>query len=123
MEVTQLTPESASYRGNRSVHSLERLLPSDWLWRHEFCGDEVEVYALDDALVLLPSREAQQGLAIGLRQLTAGWVPVDWWRMRRDPTSSHTSTRASPTKDHSGSPGSHHQRRSGEPNTQSTRRR
>ena len=86
MQNTELTPQSASYRGNRSVSSLDRVLPADWLSSHTFCGDEVEVYCLGDALVLLPGREPQQRFPRGFKQqLNAGWVPVSWWRL--DPAS------------------------------------
>jgi hypothetical protein len=80
VQVTQLTPRSASYRGNRSVRGLERVLPADWLSSHEFRGDEVEVYTLGDALVLLPGREPQQRFSMDFKRLTVGWARVDWWR-------------------------------------------
>ncbi|MCA1841904.1 MAG: AbrB/MazE/SpoVT family DNA-binding domain-containing protein [Actinobacteria bacterium] len=84
MKIAELTPQSGSYRGNRSVCGLERALPADWLWRHDFCGDEVEVYAVGDALVLRPSREAQPKATVNFRQLTVGWCPVEWWRIHDD---------------------------------------
>jgi hypothetical protein len=85
VQVDQLTPQSASFRGNRSVCGLERVLPADWLWTHEFCADEVEVYTLGDAVVLLPSREAQPKMTVlPFDQLTVGWGRVDWWRIRPD---------------------------------------
>lgn len=83
MQITELTPQSASYRGNRSVCGLERILPADWLSRHEFMEDEVEVYVLDDALVLLAGRAAPPKLPSDFfKQLTVGWAPVDWWRTK-----------------------------------------
>jgi hypothetical protein len=85
MQIAGLTPQAASYRGNRSVCGLERVLPADWLWTHEFRADEVEVYTLGDAVVLLPSREAQPNVTIELfNRLTAGWAPVDWWSTHSD---------------------------------------
>jgi len=85
MQIAELTPQCASYRGNRSVGGLERVLPADWLWTHEFCADEVEVYMLGEAVVLLPSREAHPNVTLELiNRLTAGWTPVDWWRTHSD---------------------------------------
>ncbi len=82
MRVGELTPQSPSYRGKRSVDGLERVLPSDWLSRHEFRDDEVEVYAFGDAVVLVPSRKAQQKFTADFfNQLTVGWTPVEWWRV------------------------------------------
>jgi hypothetical protein len=81
MQIAELTPQSGSYRGNRPVCGLERVVPADWLWTHEFRADEVEVYTLGDAVVPLPSREAQPNVTVELfNRLTAGWAPVDWWR-------------------------------------------
>ena len=82
MLVSTLTPQSPSYRGKRSVHGLDRVLPHDWLADHEFANDELEVYAFGEALVLLPSRDAQPKLGTDFfKQLTVGWCPVDWWRI------------------------------------------
>ena len=87
MEWNQFTPQSASYRGNRSVCGLERVLPADWLSEHDFGGDEVEVYALGHAVVLLASRAPRQPFALDFAdRLTAGWVRVDWWRVDPAPS-------------------------------------
>lgn len=82
MPFSELRPQSPSYCGNRSIGGLERVLPAVWLSSHEFRGDEVEVYTLGEALVLLPSRQLHRGLGPDFfEQVTVGWAPVEWWRL------------------------------------------
>jgi hypothetical protein len=82
VQVADLTPRSPSYYGNRSIRSLEGILPADWLSGHDFSDDEVEVYGLGDAVVLLPNRRPKHELGPDFSsRLTAGWGPVEWWTL------------------------------------------
>lgn len=54
-----LTPDHPGYVGNRPTFAFADALPTDWVAAHDLVDDQVEVYIVGDALVLLPSRDRE----------------------------------------------------------------
>lgn len=56
INVNELTPDHPAYVGNRPVFGLDSLLPDGWVNANDLVDDQVEVYQIGTALVLVPSR-------------------------------------------------------------------
>lgn len=56
LRISELTPDHPAYVGNRPVFGADGMLPEEWLAAHDLSDDQVEVYRIADAVVVLPSR-------------------------------------------------------------------
>jgi len=54
-----LNPDHPAYIGNRPTFAFGDALPADWVAAHDLADDQVEVYVVGDAVVLLPSRDRE----------------------------------------------------------------
>lgn len=60
VDIGESTPEHPSYVGNRPTFTFGGVLPEEWLAAHDLVDDQVEVYVVGDAVVLLPSRTREE---------------------------------------------------------------